>query len=177
MRPSGPTPLALALVLLAAACSPGTVTPAEVAAARERLRPKVTDVEIEEAIEECLRENAVTSIRRLPNGGGFVGEGVTERDEQVMQDCKSAVFDRYPDWPPPQPQTRAEHLVFYELYLEMANCIRRLGYTVEVPSFDWYAENDGNWYPYDELPDQLSREEWKTVNEHCPQNPWTYETE
>ncbi|MFQ5523645.1 MAG: hypothetical protein ACE5F5_08710 [Acidimicrobiia bacterium] len=137
----------------------------------------MTDVEIEEAIEECLRENAVTSIRRVPNGGGFVGEGVTERDEQIMQGCKSEVFARYLDWPPPSPQTPAEHRVFYELYLEMADCVRGLGYAVKVPSFDSYLDSGGNWYPYDELPDHLSRQEWDAINETCPQNPWSYASE
>lgn len=159
--------------MLLATCTTAEPGREEVEAALERLQPRVTDVEVEEAIEACLEENAVTSLERVPGGGGFVGRGVTARDQQVLQDCKEQAFERFPDWPPPQPETPAEHRVFYDLYLEMTECLRQLGYEIIPPSFDSYYDRNGEWYPYRDLP-ELIPEDWELVNGACPQDPWTY---
>lgn len=169
MRPAS----LLVVAMVVAACSSAVeVSPHEVEAARDRLRPPVSGEEIDLAIEDCLEENAITSYVRAP-GGGFAGRNVTERDSQVFDGCRQSVYDQF-DWPPPQATAPAEHMVLYELYGQMADCLEGLGYDIDMPSFDTYYESGGDWYPYDDLPFP-SGDEWQLWYSSCPQDPWTYD--
>lgn len=160
------------LMITILSCGSPAVSADELEEARQRIQPVASDAEVEGAIASCLQENAVTSIKRQPNGG-FGGEAVTERDLEILDECRTAAFARF-DWPPPRPSTAAEHRVLYDLYLEMAACLENLGETIDVISFDRYLDLNGDWYPYDALPQNPTPVDWALWNDSCPQDPWTY---
>lgn len=160
-------------ILLLSSCSGSVeVSASELEAARSHLRPTVTEEEIDLAVEACLKDHAVTAFVRGPQGG-FAGRNVTERDREALEDCFRTASERF-DWPPPQPQTAADHRVIYEMYGRMADCLEGLGFEIEMPTFETYYESQGDWYPYDELPTP-SGGEWQVWNTTCPQDPWAYE--
>ncbi|MEX2252346.1 MAG: hypothetical protein WD895_09825 [Acidimicrobiia bacterium] len=147
----------------------------DLASATERLRPRLTGVEMDDFIESCLHDNAVVSYSRSPNGEGFFGEGVTERDEQVMEECTRLLFEKHPN--PPEPATDAEFMALYRLYARSVDCLRGLGLDVNQPSFETYRDEGGAWSPYGSLPEPQSAEEWERWNALCPQDPWAYESD
>lgn len=161
-------------VLFIAGCAAGSdVTPSEVEAARDHLRPAVAEEEIDLAISACLEQNAVTAFEPDPQGG-HIGQNVTERDVEVYEGCRQEAFAKY-DWPPPQPETASEHRVLYDLYRRMAACLEELGFDLAVPTFEVYYDGGGAWFPYSDLPVPSSEEEWRLWNTTCPQNPWSYD--
>lgn len=141
-------------------------------AARNRLRPRVTESERDDFIEDCLRDRGSAAYTRKPTGG-FEGSNVRPSDEAAMTACVEESFQRWPN--PPAPSSRADYEVLYNLYLRETECLRNLGFEVDPPSLDAYIDHDGFWIPYDDLPPPSGLESWTSVNEACPQNPWAYE--
>ncbi len=163
------------VILLASAACAGpapAVTAEEYQAAEARLRPALTEVEMDDFIEACLEDQAVTVFTRLPGGQGFIGENVSPRDSQVMEDCKDQLLATF-EFPPP-PESAADFRVLYDRYLVQAECLRSLGVTVDVPSFDTYYDQRGDWFPYQNL-EPVDGEQWQLWNDTCPQSPWEYE--
>lgn len=151
------------------------VSPSDVAAARDNLRPIVAEEQVELAIAACLTENGVTAFVPDPEGG-FVGRHVTARDQEILEDCRKDAFSRF-DWPPPQPETASEYRVIYDLYSRMADCLEGLGFDIRMPTFEVYYESHGDWFPYSDLPVPSSDEDWQLWNTTCPQDPWAYDEE
>lgn len=168
-----PSRLLLASLFLVAACGGAGASGEELSSAADRLRPRLTEVEMDEFIEDCLEDEGVVAFVRQPDGNGFIGERVTDRDQKTMEDCQEKLFAEYGT--PGEPRTDADFMVLYRLYEKQAACLRNLGLTVEIPSFETYREGSGEWVPYRDLPVPTSQEEWDTWNAQCPQDPWTYE--
>ena len=166
--------LILIAVLLSSCGGREVLSDEEVASATERLRPKLSEVEMDDFIEACLEAQGVVSFVRQPGGNGFSGEQVTDRDQQVMESCQESMFNEYGY--PVGPRTDADYLVLYRLYERETACLREIGLTVDIPSFETYREGNGAWAPYRDLPEPASYEEWEHWNTSCPQDPWAYET-
>ena len=156
------------------ACSGArTVAQEDISSAADRLRPALTEVEMDDYIESCLRENAVRAFTRQQGGHGFSGQNVTERDQQIMEECQEALFVEFPN--PPPPKSEAGVMVLYRLYEKAVDCLQSLGLEVEQPSFDTYVDQGGTWFPYRDLPEPTSEQQWTEWNTECPQSPWEYE--
>jgi len=167
--------LPIVMALVSAACMAPTpaITPEAYEAAERALRYPLTEVEMDDFTEDCLREQGVTVFQRRPNGQGFIGFNVTARDEEALSDCRQQLWDTYGY--PKGPETAAEFRVLYDRYLTQAECLRSLGLTVDVPSFDSYYDDRGEWTPYQDLPEPVDGAQWRLWNETCPQSPWEYE--
>jgi hypothetical protein len=160
----------------ALSCTATTETPAEedLASARDSLRPAVTKEERDDFIEECLAEFGLAGVFERRPGGGFTASGVGENEISIMQQCRESASERWPD--PPPPVSATEFAALYDLYMKQAECLEQEGYEVEPPSLDRYIDIQGNWVPYDDLPEMHDGQEWLRINEACPQSPWAYET-
>lgn len=163
---------ALAIVLILTACGPGAIAQQDVDAARDRLRPTVTDAERDDFIEDCLRDQGSAAFTRNPEGG-FGGTEVRDSDIEAMDTCVALSFDRWPN--PPPPQTREEYAALYDLYLLVAKCLQEQDVDVEVPSLDTYIDQAGAWTPYVAM--EAPPERIAELQQQCPQDPWLYENE
>lgn len=106
---------------------------------------------------------------------GGVSSEVTPRDQMEkytadLQKChKRFGYDRLPE-----PPTYEEAARLYDAYLEVADCVRELGFYVpDPPSRNDYAERLASggiapWHPYPAPTGDVSIEDVRRMNEECP---------
>lgn len=100
---------------------------------------------------------------------------VDQREEfqRALDDCERQIGK----FPPEPNKTKAEIGELFDYYVTTTSeCVRDLGYRVgDPPSRDSYIEDyytaEVLWSPYSEVPDDISQEDWDTLNRDCPQAP------
>gem|GEM_PF-1551715 len=116
---------------------------------------------------ECMAERGFDVIS-TPDGGSEVNPPPGQ--EKAASAAGETCAEEVRRLAPPRPLDADELRRFYELQIEVAACLERLGFQIpEPPSFERFAESQGGaWIPYTFLP-SMNQDEWYLVNEACPQ--------
>jgi hypothetical protein len=157
----------VAMVGLLAACAGSAPDPAEPGPAANP----------SEAIAACLQEKGWDATAHPDNS--VSGEVPIEQRDQYLADEEDCLDQVQPDQPrPPMSEQQAE--AYFDGLLEVADCVRGLGYEVaEPPSRQAAVEalqqpiiNLG-WDPYEQpVRGSSTEEEIDGVYRACPQPPW-----
>ena len=152
-------------------CSDSTST----SQARTESTVSATDLEIDRAMVECLRQagyNARLASEEDPN----VDRGVLwdSPDEQaaearaVYESCEERLIEEG-ILPSREPPTDAQLSEMYDEQVAIRECLEGQGYrTSQPPSREAYVQSDGDWLVYLELA-ELDKDEWDRINKLCPQ--------
>ncbi len=175
-----------AFALIAAACvqTTQTIPPEALAAARDRMRVTEDPQEMAATLDACLKSEGQAGYTLTVNQGGFgvrkaTGTEAEGKDwRRAVERCQRRLVEDFPKFFDPEarvPRSRVEFAALYELYGLQADCLRSMGYSIEMISLESYIDRRGDWYPYDELPPSITPQEWGEITSACPQTPWAYE--
>lgn len=117
---------------------------------------------------KCMGDRGFPSVRDGIGVGFTVHDDQRPAYEQALADCSTEVDTQLP------PAEVFSDEEFYWATVRAGQCLEGLGYEISSPpSEDAFVESlrgiEPPWSPYLDLPLTMSMEEWRRVNEACPQ--------
>jgi hypothetical protein len=133
-----------------------------------------TGEEYDAAVVTCLTAAGWDAVA---NQYGVSVPSVTVDQREEFERARDACDRQIGKLPPEPNKTKAEIGELYDYFVTTAaECVRDHGYRVDdPPSRDTYIEDyytaDVLWSIYGAVPDDMSQQDWETLNRDCPQDP------
>lgn len=163
-------PVLLTVVLMLAGCSSVVASPSPSQSTSGGVPSQADSIEM---MSSCLEE-AGWDINNRSTGEVIVPPEQMSVFEEDSQGCIDEVSSRM-GWSS-NPLTERELGALYDLEVAAAECLRGMGYMLEVPTLQTFIDS------YKTEPfiahvaiGQLSQTAWKEATEECPPAAWTYQ--
>lgn len=123
-------------------------------------------------IAECLRERGISVKVISDPAPGITAENVADpvEYEKQQQSCEKQLVDSG-QVPANQPADDAFYARYYEYYLKVSACLRKLGLDIaDPPAKDVFVESKGAaWNPYEAYtPAAVGQARYDELQESCP---------
>lgn len=164
--------MVIASMMALAACTSTTEEPAAPSSPEETDQWAGDSESWEDDVVGCLQEKGWDAS--VAPEGGFEAAFPTDQEEQYRADVE-ACHDELGDAMDPPPMSSEEVERAYDMLLDVATCVRGLGFEVpEAPSKQAYVEHlvnngIGPWHPYDGITEPGDPDsQWREAKEECP---------